>query len=160
VPNKPSRYSFAPNLLRYLVGNTGYYFAHDNSTCSGYNREQFCDIMKHLCPVWGQFSQTAGSEVKIVEKSNQHSIIFPLPLLVINYSDPQIIVYIYVVPCWRYLLGITDSATQSFTLFIYFRLRRRYYTTVELEFSNGRLSISRTLVFVDWLFSSILRLLG
>jgi hypothetical protein len=74
------------------------------------------------------------------------------------------------VPCWRYLLGMTDSATQSFTLFIYFRLHRRYYTTVELELSNSRTVDSRTLepstldsrtlVSVDWLFSSTLRLLG
>jgi hypothetical protein len=62
----------------------------------------------------------------------------------------------HIVPCWRYLLGITDSATQSFTLFIYFRLHRRYYTTVELELSNPRTVDSRTLVFVDSLFSSTL----
>jgi hypothetical protein len=49
------------------------------------------------------------------------------------------------VPWWRYLLGMADSATKSFTLFIYFRLHRRYYTTVELEFSNSRTVDPRTL---------------
>jgi hypothetical protein len=52
-----------------------------------------------------------------------------------KFSDPK---FVYIVPWWRYLLGITDSATQSFTPFIYFRLHRRYCTTVELEPSNSR----------------------
>jgi hypothetical protein len=52
---------------------------------------------------------------------------------------------VYIVPCWRYSLGLTDSATHSLTLFLYFRLHRRYYTTVELELSNSRTVGSRTL---------------
>jgi hypothetical protein len=70
-----------------------------------------------------------------------------------------------IVPCWRYLLGFTDSATQPFTLFLYLRLHRRYYTTVELELSNSRtvelstLELSYSLTICDWLFSTTLRLL-
>jgi hypothetical protein len=70
----------------------------------------------------------------------------------------------YIVPCRRYLLGITDSATQSFTLFISFRLprlHRRYYTTVELdllELANSRTVDSRSLELLYSLTGYSLRL--
>jgi hypothetical protein len=54
------------------------------------------------------------------------------------YATWNIVLYRVGGTCW----GLTDSATQSFTLFICFRLHRRYYTTVELELSNRRLSNS------------------
>jgi hypothetical protein len=76
------------------------------------------------------------------------------------------VIIIYTVPCWRYLLRINRLSHLIVPHFIYFRLHRRYYTTVELELSNSRTRElsnrrlsnprtvdSRTLVFVDWLFS-------
>jgi hypothetical protein len=54
------------------------------------------------------------------------------------------------------LVGNNRLSHSIFTLFIYFRLHRRYYTPVELELSNPRTVDSRTVVFVDWLFSSTL----
>jgi hypothetical protein len=41
--------------------------------------------------------------------------IFQKPFMIYKRKD---ILELHIVPCWRYLLGITDSATQSFTLFI------------------------------------------
>jgi hypothetical protein len=50
-----------------------------------------------------------------------------------------------IVPWWRYLLRNNGLSHSVFTLFICFRLHRRYYTIVELELANSRTVDSRSL---------------
>jgi hypothetical protein len=102
----------------------------------------------------------------------QPAIIYSVVIGSTRYFDHCIFqFFVNIVPCWRYLLGDNRLSHSMFTLFIYVRLHRRYYTTVELELSNSRTlepstlepsncRLSSSLVFVDWLISSTLRLRG
>jgi hypothetical protein len=100
-------------------------------------RTKFCG---EYLDVRGRMQQEARENKKI----RKYTIVIPFQTFIRMIKSMKIIWTGYCTVL-AVLVRITDSATQSFTLFIYFRLHRRYYTTVELEFSNSRTVHSQSL---------------